>query len=170
MVILGCNKPQPLGAKPKKPAENPPQELKASQIEESARSRTGKHELLFKIRYDQATIQIGSKGLVGGQAKGIEGEFYRASKVTSTFRAEEGRVNRATQTLELFGNVVIHSREPAATLRCDRMRYESDRKVIKASGNVTFKLRSGAVGTLPEAWTNPNLDVIATPSLFGRAL
>lgn len=124
---------------------------------------------LWDVKWEVA--QIDPKD--GGKAalRTVSGKIYEKGKAETTFEAEAARIDRKKQILVLHGAVRIVSSDPAATLTCDLLRYEAanpKRRVIKAVGNVRVDGAVGSMGPTDELWASPDLNVIATPSLFDQ--
>lgn len=123
-------------------------------------------EPLWDIRWQKGSVMTKEEGVVGGTLQTVDGQLYSHSKPGTRFSGDRANAVQLTQILTLTGNVKMVSKEPSATLTCDRMVYNAKRKLIKAYGRVQVVSRMGTVGTLAELWSTPDLKVVATPNQF----
>ena len=98
--------------------------------------------------------------------KGVTGEIYNDKGVACKFKSDRGAANNLTKTLTLIDRVQVDSGDPKATLQCDRLIYDGNRKFLKAQGHVMATGTMRTVGTIDEVWATPDLKKIATPDMF----
>ena len=119
------------------------------------------------MRWKTAEMEIVEKGGgFTGLLHTVDGDIVNAGVVSSTFKGQRARMDRSKELLILEGAVEVHSIDPPATLYCDTVRYEADKKLIKAHGHVRLVGDMGTVSGLDEIWTTPELRQVATPDLF----
>ena len=136
---------------------------------QSERFRTeGARERIWTVRWKTAEIEYTDPKEYGGWMEGVEGTLYQHGKPVSTFRADRGRANKATETLQLEGNVQVRGTRLGATLRAARLEWDAKREIVRALQGVTIEGEWGTTGPYEELWATPNLDRIATPSQFDK--
>jgi hypothetical protein len=129
-------------------------------------SAQGKREKLWTIRWKKAQLDFAAKDDYGGMLETVEGTFFRAGKEASRFRAQFGEADKRAETLLLRGDVVVVGRDPAVTLRAQRLEWDALRGIVKARQDVTIQGEFGSMGPFKELWATPELDHIATPAKF----
>lgn len=101
-----------------------------------------------------------------GQFDGVTGLLFKADQEAATFESKYGEVDQTKSQLTLTGNVSVVGRNPEATMRCERLVYDANAKVIRALGNVRVTGKNGTLGPLSELLATPDLKTVATPDMF----
>ena len=115
----------------------------------------------------EVTITPGDKSTgATGNMIGVSGEIYKKGKTACTFTSDKGGVDKLKTILTLIGHVKLVTKDPTATLECDRMVYDGKLKIVKAYGHVRISGTSNTEGTIDELWATPDLKKLASPDLF----
>lgn len=133
------------------------------------RDTKGNRPILYVIHWEKTQLDYTlEKGTSGGRLEKVTGELYQEGKLASTFSADTGFVDQTKNFLKLEGAVRVQGIEPKATLNCQRMEWYTDKKLLKAFGQVTIRLAEdakggGTIGPVDELWCLPKLDSAGTP-------
>lgn len=176
------------GKAPRKEA-NPPKDPADEAAKESRRLYTGSgsatlrdtegdRPIRYILRWTSSQLDYSQEqGALGGRLEEVSGELYQQGKLASRFTADHAMANKAKNLLRLEGNVVIEgldvdekgkviSQEVAATLRCQRMEWNTKQEMMRAYQKVTVVSRQGTVGPLNELWCDPSVRRAGTPGFF----
>ncbi len=104
----------------------------------------------------------------GGTLDDVHGQIFKVDKPASTYRADHGKVDRPSNTLNLRDHVRVESLDPKFTLTCDSLTYEGTPKIMKAKGHVEITGSLSTVGTVEELWTTADFSKIASPDQFNQ--
>ncbi|HEY0868198.1 MAG TPA: hypothetical protein VGE01_12505 [Fimbriimonas sp.] len=126
-----------------------------------------KRSKLWTVRWKGARIDFGDEGRFSGYMERVTGSIYDDfGKEASTFQGQAGQADKAKDILRLSGQVKVVSKQHKASLFCDKVEYQPDRKVIRAVGNVRIVSDSGTLDAGNEILATPDLRRVATPNLF----
>lgn len=121
---------------------------------------------VWSVRWKSADLTISEGGRFSGEMRGVEGNLYRGQALASRFRAELGLADRDSSVLKLSRGVIVETTMPKVRLTCDAMRWDPEREVIEATGNVRLETEDGVLGPFQKLWLSPELRVAGTPDLF----
>ncbi len=113
-------------------------------------------------------MQIYSESGLAGSMKVVDGDIYKDGAIVSTFKADAGTADKQKQVLILTGNVTISSKKPTLTLTCNRLVYNADTGIVRASGSIRVNGQMGTIIGLEELMTTAELDQLATPDMFKK--
>ncbi len=187
LCVGGCGTSGHTTTKVKTPPVPPttPETVTATDVTYEVRGPLPKRDLYYRIHTDRViatvglTVQsdgsFGTADLQNGVTGKVTGEITKDGQKT-TFSADSARASRSIpkskdlDVLTLAGHVVVHNKARRADLYCDRLRFEANKHMFKAIGNVRYNTANGTSGSLPEAWATEDLNQIASPELFGQKL
>ena len=142
-----------------------PKEVNASPGE--ATRLGANRQKLWTVRWKGARLDFTEGGRFSGYMDRVTGSIYgEKGQETSAFQGERGEADKAKDILRLSGSVKILSKEHKATLFCDKLEYEPERKRVRAVGNVRIESQSGVLNAGNEILATPDLTHVATPNLF----
>lgn len=130
------------------------------------RNEAGK--TLYKVAWQSARLNFGDQGAISGTMEKLQGAMYQDELPMNTFTAESGEAVRAQSLLKLSGGVIVQSKERKARIRCDRLEWWADKKLVKAIGHVRATGDFGSLGEFPELWATADMSIIATRDMFKR--
>jgi len=130
-----------------------------------------KNEKAWTIHWAKGATAMPSHAgnqMQAGRMEDVDGQIFKNETVACTFRAKHGIADKSTHILVLTDNVQVVAQNPKATLFCDELTYDGNRKFFKAHGHVRILGTMGTVGTLEEVWATPHLDKVASPDMFDQ--
>jgi hypothetical protein len=170
IFIAGCGSRSGPTDLPKPDETKPPEEkltgVRTGAAEATRRSLEGSRGRLWKVKWSSAILETSDEGRVFGEMEKVAGTIYRNDKEVSDFYGERAVSKRDSDVLALEGKVRVISRQPKATMYCDRLEWHGDRELVIAKGNVwvvspLYDMEAGS-----EVWCAPDLSRVATPDLF----
>jgi len=170
-LVVGCgssaNHPAPSAPK-QKPVLQQPLVVNSISGEATIRSNHRDRQVLYHIHWKKAAVDVSDIGLFAGNMDDVEGEMYRKGKVVSTFTADHASANRDQQLLVLTGRVHAVSTTEKAAITCDRLEWHAAEEIAKAFGHIEVHGERATLSGLDEVWATPDLNYLATPSMFKR--
>jgi hypothetical protein len=163
-VLVGCGS----GSAPTTVAEAPPtpkspeRALAAGPTEIIQRGESRK--LVWSVRGEGMTVRLDGDGKASGDLKAVTGKVYDDAEQPGDYRAAFGSADQKAQVLRLRGNVEF--RNAQGVLRADALIWQPARKLIEATGNVTFEGPDYKLGPFPKVLATPDLRSIGTPDQF----
>lgn len=98
--------------------------------------------------------------------QGVTGTIYRDGQAASTFEANEGHASKGSGVLVLRVHVVVHSKDPVATMTCDELIWDPTKGFLRAKGAVRLENPGYTLGEFQELLATPDLRSISTPDTF----
>jgi hypothetical protein len=95
----------------------------------------------------------------------VHGSIYKLGQRSAVFHADRGSGTQ-NSVLELNGNVVVTSVEESRILTCDDLKWDPQRRVAIATGNVRYQAIGTTAGPFPEIWAAPDLGTLGTPDMM----
>lgn len=147
--------------------KDPPEEsktLRTSAGTATVRDPEGDRPILYVINWEESQLDYTlEKGASAGALQRVSGELYRDGKLASRFTADRATADKDKHLLVLVGNVVVNGIDPKAQLKCQKMEWFTNRKLLRATGKVTVELEPGTVGPNDEYQCYPDLQQVGTP-------
>ena len=183
LVFLGtCSPPKAAPDPPEattdpKAVKSPVDRIKARSPEVTIQSPDGKSSYI--VRAQESEVRMGEEGPTFGSFKDVTGDIVEDGKVVSKFQANNGKVDRASQTLQLAGSVKITSEaekldqdtnrpgdKEQIVLVAKSVKFDQGLGRLEAEGAVTVTSDGMVMGPLPKLWATRDLKKIATPGKF----
>lgn len=176
MLIAGCASGAPGG---KARATNPGKPFSTALVAAGTvltrygYSDKGHRIKLWNIRWQTADLAFDDSGEFSGTMEGVHGVLFKDGRESSTFEARTGTADKSSRVLLLEGSVVVESKDPSVKskdpsgrMECESMRWDPDREIIEATGNVRLETKEGILGPFDSLWFSPELKVAGTPDMF----
>jgi hypothetical protein len=181
-LLTGCGKTTV--DRPKEPAEPPEPAIRqvvntgAGEATKYATTDEGR-ERIWTVQWKEGQIDYSGEKDIGGTMETVTGTIYQKNQPVSYFSADYAVADKKTALLQLSGKVKVWANENAlpknelglpavsrAVLRCDKVDWLASRKLVQASGNVTFETDAYTAGTFKELIVTPKMDSFGTPDQF----
>lgn len=121
---------------------------------------------LWKIHWESVQIELEGSDAVGGTMKVVGGSLFSKGKDVSEFTADGAVADKESNSLKLWGKVVVRSKEHGITLTCDKLTWHADRGVLEPTGTVTIQAEGYKMGPFDRLLCSPELQYVSTPDLF----
>lgn len=171
VVAVGCSsssgKKSSEKKDPEKEAKEEPRRLYTGSGEATVRDPKGDRPIRYVLKWDKTQLDYTLEGgALDGVIDNVAGELYRDGKLGCKFTASSATADKAKNLLVLSGKVTAIGIDPKAKLECEKLEWRTDKKLMKATGNVTITLEQGVVGPVDELWCLPDLEKAGTPGLL----
>lgn len=114
-----------------------------------------KNEKMWRITWKAAEVVATGEAKVGNMS-GVKGETYDKEKVASQFEADSAEADNKVNRLILKGNVKITATN--GTMLAQRVEFDGQQSIYKATGKVTFESESGIVGPMDSLFASTHTD------------
>jgi hypothetical protein len=172
LVLAGCGGGKPAGSSKGKPQPEPDQTPKNIATEGGTSVQyalpPAKREKLWDLTWTAGNVALPGPNQTQAQLANVSGSLYLEQKVAGTYRGDVGTADEAKQVLTLRGNVQLTSVQYGAVLTCDEIRYEGDRKLVRAKGHVRVVNKDGRMTNDAELWATADLEKVGTPDIFSK--
>jgi len=140
-------------------------QIHTSEATVECRSNDSTHRLLWTVTSSDLNLNVSDSGPLFGNATHVNGFMYTNGSKVASFQADRGS-DRGRSSLELDGHVVVVSHSESRTLTCDVLKWNPNRRLAIATGNVRYQTLGTKVGPFPEIWAQPDLGTLGTPDLM----
>jgi lipopolysaccharide export system protein LptA len=148
---------------------NPPEQRTLhTEAGQTTKRAEGGGRIQWVVAWESAELDYLTETEYGGRMKNVKGTIFEEGKAAGTFRADRAEAQKRSNRLKMFGHVVLLSKAPQSTLSCDELEWDAGAEVVKAKQNVNLNTLDYKMGSIPEVWATPKLDVVATPELFEK--
>ena len=171
MFTFGCSGKGPRQVSEEPPKSEPPEESKrlyTGKGQATVRETSGERFLLYVIEWEKTQLDYTlEQGASAGRLEKVSGTLYQEGSEASKFSADAAIADKAKGLLVLEGNVSIEGlTDPKGNLKCQKLEWKTNQKLLKAVGDVTLKSTNGTIGPVPELWCLPDLKRAGTPGFF----
>lgn len=122
----------------------------------------------WTIRVHNATLDLEENLKPGAVLKDVDGTIYEEDNGVTTVHGDQAKADRKSPILSLSKNVYAKSASREARLTCDALKWDPDRRILMATGNVRYHGMSMEMGPFPELWASPDLQLFGTPDTFTK--
>lgn len=168
MLLVGCKAPPgrvtKTGTEPKPPPRQGTVETGTAEITKFI-DEPERHKA-WKLQWVVAKINLKEGFRPEGELDNVDATIYDREQGVTTVHADKGVTERASPLLSLQDNVTAISRSRDARLTCNALKWDPQRRIIIATGNVRYHWQSLDAGPFPEVWASPDMERFGTPDTF----
>jgi len=160
VIAAGCGGPKPVPPPPKETEPPKPISVVSERGDATWYGNEAARPPIWHVEWQKANLSsVGDTPTVGKMST-VKGEIFQ-KKETKTFSADQA-VAQASNVLTLTGNVLVFSPNLKATLKCDKLVYDANKKLFDAQGNVSLKGKNINIEGVPEAVATSDFDQVAS--------
>lgn len=121
---------------------------------------------LWTLQWKEAKFDVKEGIRPSGVLENVDATVYDEDSGVTSIHADRGVADRNSPIVSLERNVIAKSAARDARLTCDALKWDPDRRLLIATGNVRYHWASMDAGPFPELWASPDMERFGTPDTF----
>ena len=120
----------------------------------------------WKLQWNSASVDLKEGMRPEGVLSNVNATIYDEENGVTTVHADKGLTERVSTILRLQDHVMAKSLTRDARLTSDALKWDPDRRILMATGNVRYHWAGLDAGPFPEVWASPDMEHFGTPDTF----
>ena len=123
---------------------------------------------VWKLVWNSAKVDLKEGLRPEGILLDVNATVYDQDQGVTTIHADKGVAIRDSAVLSLRDHVIAKSAARDARLTCEALKWDPDRRILIATGNVRYHAGGLEAGPFPEVWASPDMERFGTPDTFAK--